>query len=185
MKLSLRFIVPLALALAALAYAVTPLVDRLTLKWFTRDLDLRSSLIANAIDGPLDAFVASGNPSAVKQFFARIVRDERLFAIGLCVNPSSKLVSSPALPSGIACDNLPQFETAGGKILTENADPLLVTVVPIAAIGPQARLILLHDMSFITRRSEETRRYLFYLFAGLAAIVSIITVVIAQLSWRG
>jgi trehalose 6-phosphate synthase len=46
-------------------------------------------------------------------------------------------------------------------------------------------VILLHDMSFITRRSSDTRRYLFYLFAGLAAIVSLITVVIAQLSWRG
>jgi trehalose 6-phosphate synthase len=40
-------------------------------------------------------------------------------------------------------------------------------------------------MSFITRRSEETRRYLFYFFAGLLAVVSLITVLIAQLSWRG
>ena len=40
-------------------------------------------------------------------------------------------------------------------------------------------------MSFIERRSEETRRYLFYFFVALAAIVALITVVIAQLSWRG
>jgi trehalose 6-phosphate synthase len=185
MRLSLRFVVPLALALAALAYAVTPLVDRLTLKWFTRDLDLRSSLIANAIDGPLDAFVATGNPTAVQQFFARIARDERLFGLGLCVNQSSKLIQSSALPAGIACDRLSAFQSSSGRIVTENGDPLLVTVVPLDAIGPQAKLILVHDMSFITRRSEETRRYLFYLFAGLAAVVSLITVVIAQLSWRG
>jgi trehalose 6-phosphate synthase len=63
MRLSLRFVIPLALALAALAYAVTPLVDRLTERWFTRDLDLRSTLIANAIDGPLSMFVSSGNPA--------------------------------------------------------------------------------------------------------------------------
>jgi trehalose 6-phosphate synthase len=40
-------------------------------------------------------------------------------------------------------------------------------------------------MSFIERRSAETRRYLFYFFAALAASVALITVVIAQLSWRG
>ncbi len=35
--LSLRFIIPLVLVLAALAYGVVPLVDKLTLKWFVRD----------------------------------------------------------------------------------------------------------------------------------------------------
>ena len=40
-------------------------------------------------------------------------------------------------------------------------------------------------MSFVERRSEETRRYLFYFFVALGAAVSLITVVIAQLSWRG
>ena len=40
-------------------------------------------------------------------------------------------------------------------------------------------------MSFVTRRSEETRRYVFALFVGLGVIVSLLTVVIAQLSWRG
>ena len=47
------------------------------------------------------------------------------------------------------------------------------------------QLLIVHDMSFVTRRSEETRTYLFYFFAGLAALVSLITVVIAQWSWRG
>ncbi len=46
MRLSLRFIIPLFVALGALAYAVVPLVDKLTLQWFERDLDLRASLIA-------------------------------------------------------------------------------------------------------------------------------------------
>ena len=44
---------------------------------------------------------------------------------------------------------------------------------------------IVHDMSFIERRSEETRRYLFYFFVALGCIVALITVVIAQLSWRG
>ena len=45
MRLSLRFLLPLALVLAGLAYAVISLVDTLTLKWFVRDLEMRSELI--------------------------------------------------------------------------------------------------------------------------------------------
>ena len=48
-----------------------------------------------------------------------------------------------------------------------------------------ANLVLVHDMSFIERRSTETRRYLFYFFVVLGLCVALITVVIAQLSWRG
>src|SRR6185503_16880112 len=47
------------------------------------------------------------------------------------------------------------------------------------------QLVLMHDMSFIARRSQETREYLFLFFVGLGLTVSLITVVIAQLSWRG
>jgi len=47
MRLSLRFVVPLLLALGLLGYAVVPLVDRLILGWFVRDLDARATLVSN------------------------------------------------------------------------------------------------------------------------------------------
>jgi trehalose 6-phosphate synthase len=47
------------------------------------------------------------------------------------------------------------------------------------------RLVILHDMSFVQRRSQDTKKYVFYLFAAIAAVVALITVVIAELSWRG
>ena len=63
---------------------------------------------------------------------------------------------------------------------------LHVAVRPIdSGATPDARLVLVHDMSFVERRSEETRRYLFYFFIALGACIALITVVIAQLSWRG
>ena len=60
MPLSLRFVVPLALALAAIAYAIVPLVDRLTFQWFVRDLDMRGALIAQTAQDPLVELVKSG-----------------------------------------------------------------------------------------------------------------------------
>ena len=46
-------------------------------------------------------------------------------------------------------------------------------------------LVLLHDLSFIERRSQDTRKYLIILIAGLGAAIALVTVVVAQLSWRG
>ena len=42
MRLSLRFLIPLLLALALFAYAAVPLVDTLMTRWFVRDLDIRA-----------------------------------------------------------------------------------------------------------------------------------------------
>lgn len=87
MRLSLRFIVPLALALTAIAYAVVPLVDSLTLRWFVRDLDLRSSLIGSTMQEPLEEMIRTGGRSRMLQFFTRIAQDERLYAMGFCPSP--------------------------------------------------------------------------------------------------
>jgi trehalose 6-phosphate synthase len=47
------------------------------------------------------------------------------------------------------------------------------------------RLVLLHDLSFIDKRSQDTRRYLVGLLAVLGLMMAMITMVVAQLSWRG
>jgi trehalose 6-phosphate synthase len=48
-----------------------------------------------------------------------------------------------------------------------------------------ARIVLLHDLSFVERRSQDTRRYLVGMITALGLVITLITVVVAQLSWRG
>ncbi|MBK7292867.1 MAG: trehalose-6-phosphate synthase [Holophagaceae bacterium] len=186
MRLSLRFILPLILVLAGIAYGIAPLVDQLTLRWFIRDLDSRSTLIANTIQEPLLEQLAAGKRAKTEEFFNRITQDERLFALGYCASPTGDLLASRSLPAEIRCGDLNRWQQPQGHLLPSTHGPLHVTVRPMAsAASPDGRLVLVHDMSFITRRTEETKRYVFYFFMALAAVVSLITVVIAQLSWRG
>ncbi|MEO8678333.1 MAG: trehalose-6-phosphate synthase [Vicinamibacterales bacterium] len=186
MRLSLRFIVPLLLVLAALAYAVLPIVDGLTVRWFVRDLDIRASLIASTVRESLEDAIRSGDQARVLQVLTRITEDERVYAVALCPSPDAPPIFAGMLPADVRCAELELFAGESGHILTSPQGPLLVSVRPLAATGePGANLVLVHDMSFVTRRSEETRRYVFYLFVGLGVIVSLLTVVIAQLSWRG
>src|SRR5881396_3966643 len=99
MRLSLRFIIPLFLALGALAYAVVPLVDKLALQWFERDLDLRATLIASTVQEPLRDLIRAGNRSRLLQFFTRISQDERLYAVGLCPMGLGEPIATPTLPA--------------------------------------------------------------------------------------
>ncbi|HWI70204.1 MAG TPA: trehalose-6-phosphate synthase, partial [Nitrospiraceae bacterium] len=77
MRLSLRFLLPLALVLAGLAYAVIPLVDTLTLKWFVRDLEMRSELIGRMVEDPLVDLLAADSKVKLHNYFYRILQDER------------------------------------------------------------------------------------------------------------
>ena len=186
MRLSLRFILPLFLVLAGIAYAVAPLVDQLTLRWFVRDLDSRSTLIANTIQEPLQEQLAADKQTKIEEFFNRLTQDERLYAVGYCAASSGPVLASRWLPTQIRCADLARWEGPGDHLLPSAQGPLHVAVKPMAGEAtPDGRLVVVHDMSFVTRRSEETKRYLFFAFMALAAVVSLLTVIIAQLSWRG
>lgn len=174
------------LVLAALAYAVMPLVDRLTFKWFVKDLNLRATLVANTVDAPLQSLFAEGDTAGIHHFFAKITQDERLFAVGFCDTTGRRPIATPSLPSEIDCRQLDRFAEPSGQLLTEAEGPLLVSVNPVAPFGDTVgSIVLVQDMSFVERRSKETKQYLFYFFVALGFVVSLITVAVAQLSWRG
>ena len=133
MRLSLRFIVPLGIALAAIAYAVVPLVDRLTLKWFVQDLERRSALIANTMQEPCADLLHEHSRLKRSRYFDRVIRDERVFAIGFP-------------PSGLALAGTVMVHTAVAGMLfarpTGRSGPppvYAVHLVAAPAASPEAR----------------------------------------------
>ena len=188
MPLSLRFVVPLALALAAIAYAVVPLVDRLTFQWFVRDLEARGALIAQTAQEPLAELVRDprGAKARVQRYFERIMQGERIFAIGLCDRSGRLAFASPTYPQHVVqCPPAEQKE-ARSWVLQLKDGPLHVSANPVAGeAGALGQLVIVHDMSFVERRSADTKKYVLWLFAGIATVVALITVVIAEISWRG
>ncbi len=225
LRLQLRFLLPLAATLIVTAYLAVPLMDQVTLRWFSRDLNSRGVLVANALSDSLGEALQSDNAPRLRRLFERAVQDERLFAIGLCSPDNRTLQVSDNYPAGLSCqaaDALalqadPRLALAGGpvhvgvhdvwvqrpvlapagptpqnpapEVLPEEAVPSLMEPAILAPVpgvpALMARLVLLHDMSFIERRSQDTRRYLIGLIAGLGLVIALITMVVAQLSWRG
>ena len=97
MRLSLRFIVPLLIVLALFAYAVLPIVDGLTVRWFMRDLDIRATLIANTVREPIAMSIRSGDTGKVVEALTWITEDERIYAVAFCESPLATPLSAGSL----------------------------------------------------------------------------------------
>jgi trehalose 6-phosphate synthase len=187
MPLSLRFVVPLALALAAIAYAVVPLVDRLTFQWFVRDLDTRGALIAKTAQEPLAELVNEpGAEEKVLRYFERIIQDQRIYALGYCDRAGRLAFATAAFPDAVRCTTS-EASAERNWVLQLPDGPLHVSANRIATADDAAygELIIVNDMSLLARRSADTKKYVLYLFAAIATVVALITVVIAEISWRG
>jgi len=188
MPLSLRFVVPLALALAAIAYAVVPLVDRLTFQWFVRDLDTRGAAIAKTAQEPLAELIADNRDpkGKVLRYFERIIQDQRIYALGYCDRAGRIAYATSAFPKEIRCSTSKGNEEKNWVLQLAHG-PLHVSANRI--IGADGvnygELIVVDDMSFVERRSSDTKKYVLYLFAAIATVVALITVIIAEISWRG
>ncbi|HWY73811.1 MAG TPA: trehalose-6-phosphate synthase [Burkholderiaceae bacterium] len=185
-RLQLRFLVPLVLTLVAAAYLALPLMDRLTLRWFSRDLDLRGSLLANALSDSIAQALEERRMAHLQTLFDRAVQDERLVAIGLCAVDGQLLRSTAGYPDTLTCTGAQQTAARADPLLGIKGGTVHVGVFPVNDESARvADLVLLQDMSFMERRSQDTRQYLIILIAALGATIAMITVVVAQLSWRG
>jgi trehalose-6-phosphate synthase len=186
MNLSLRFVLPLALVLALIAYGVIPLVDSLTLKWFVRDLEIRANLMVSTMEGPLSELLASNSQDKIHAYFTHIMQNERLYALGFCDLNNRLLYKTQTYPDEATCESTASLMPDSFTVLKLNRGPLHMASASIESKGHSVgRLLLLHDMSFIQQRSSDTKWYVFYLFAGLGAVISLVTVLVAHLSWKG
>ena len=121
MPLSLRFVVPLALALAAIAFAVVPLVDRLTLQWFVRDLDARGAVIAKTAQEPLVELLREprGAKLRVQRYFDRIMQGERIYGLGFCDRAGKLVYASRNFPQAVRCSPASERPQARSYVLDD------------------------------------------------------------------
>ena len=129
-RLQLRFLLPLIAVVIATAYLVLPLVDGVTLRWFSRDLDSRGAVVANALSDSVVEAMRTNRMRQLEKLFDRAVQDERLFAIGLCSPDGRMLERTPAFPLDLNCFNAleisskrdPRLRLSGGPVHGEMHD---------------------------------------------------------------
>ncbi len=187
MRLSLRFVIPLMITLGLLAYATVPLVDRLTLTWFSRDLDTRTRLLSSTVHDSLAGHVAERSNAKIARLFNRMIQDEKLYAVGFCSASGALATKTETFPDSLKCRENVATATPLRRTMEFKSGLLHVAFEPIMDEGGNflGDLVLVHDMSFVHRRSSDTKLYVFYFFLTLAVLISLLTVIVAHLSLKG
>jgi trehalose 6-phosphate synthase len=184
MRSFLRFSAVLAAALALVAWGASALFNRQARAWAERDLAMRSRL---ALEGARPALAEAGGAGA-RKVLEGLVRDERLVAAALCLANGAGEAASAGYPAQYACDRLPGEALAAGpggwdQIESGPSGTLYLTALPLGEDAGGRLLVLIHDMAFVARRAETTRRYTFVAFALVGLVGAAAAAVAARLTW--
>jgi trehalose 6-phosphate synthase len=197
MRQSVRFTLALVAGLALLTWGASVIVTRTTRTWFDRDMMLRAQL---AVAGGREALVThwtSGQGAELRKVLVDLTHDERILGAAACGADLRLKARTSEFPGLLTCESLaagvrPNGDSPAAAWTTwSSVFPLPggrvhVTATPLVD-GDQALgfVVLVHDLSFVERREETTRRFLVLAFGFLALAASVVTVVAARLSWRG
>ncbi|UXH80547.1 alpha,alpha-trehalose-phosphate synthase (UDP-forming) [Roseateles amylovorans] len=186
LHLQIRFLVPLLATLTVAALLALPLLDQMTLRWFSRDLSARGAMVAKTLSLAISDIEPGAKRERLRALLERGVLDERLVGIAFCSADDRQVLSTKGFPDTLSCKEA--RDVAGQK------DPRLdlasgAVHIGVFPVSPQQadsdRLVLLHDLSLPDRRSVDTRRYMIIFITILGLAIAGITMIVAQISWRG
>jgi trehalose 6-phosphate synthase len=191
MRFAFRFLIPLLLLLALIAWGASAVATRSARTWAERDLKARARLVLSGSRETLARSIAAADGAGSQALLDALVRDERLIAAAVCDRGLHTLASAGVLPPQVRCEGRRETEAELAQGIDENVKAgggdVHVSMVPVgepdAAIG---YLVLVHDLSFVDRRASTSRQALLVAFALVgfaAAVATLLTARFSRRSW--
>ena len=186
MRAAVRYLVLLFGSLALVAWGASALFNLQAMEWAQRDVAARARLAASAADPSLRQAAGRGE----RQLLNNMVRDERLMGAAICSPSGRSEIASDGFPAKLGCGALPEEALRTGeegwdRTIAGPSGATHLTVLPISheVSQPPRMLLLVHDMSYVDRRADTTRRYTFLAFAVVGLLGAAAASVVARLSW--
>jgi trehalose 6-phosphate synthase len=194
MRNALRFLLVLTLGLGALALIGYFVLERTTRRWFESDVTLRSQLAVAASRQSLAESIVS-HSGQLERVLTDITRDERIMGAAVCSNEGLLIAATDAFPQEFACASI------NSRLKRDGHAPVSATKVLIAEL-PSGRvhlsgtplesegrslgtILLVHDLSFLTRRAATARNLSILAFFLLSLGASLVTMIAMRVAWRG
>jgi len=191
MRRALRFLLVLLAGLALLTAVAYGGLTRVMRQWFEKDLALRSVLAVTSATQGLSANWA-GDPERLADTLTDMTHDERIMGAAACSLEGRLLAATEAFPPEFSCGAVLQrmrTETASdGAPWTMKAE-LQSGLVQLSAVsveeGTGGVVLLVHDLSFMSRRQTTARNLVLGAFFVLSLAASVVSLLAARLAWRG
>ena len=104
MRFAFRFLIPLLLLLALIAWGASAVAARSARTWAERDLKARARLVLSGSRETLARNLASGDRKGSRMLLEALVRDERLIAATVCDRNLRTLAAVGDLPAQARCE---------------------------------------------------------------------------------
>lgn len=183
MRIALRFVIPLFLVIGTIAWMMSPLVGKLMQQWFMRDVEMRSQLVFSSIQNTVIELLEAKADSKINALFKNIAQDERMIAIGFCMEGKKPTHQSGDWPKNLKCP-VPPLEQGAFTIEHTAGGPMLVSAFNLYSEEKQGHIVILHNLGFIELRNDRAGLYL----AGFLTLLGIgaagVTVIVARLTLR-
>jgi trehalose 6-phosphate synthase len=187
-----RFLGLLLCGLGLLAVLGYEVLARTTTRWFESDVALRSQLaVASARQGLASNWHAGR--LRLGTLLADITRDERVMAAAACDTSGQLLAATESYPAAFSCvslrERMSRSAPAGANEWSFTPElrggRAYVSVTRLHDRGAEfGSVVLVHDLSYLSRRNETTRNILVGAFFVLALGAALITLTASRLAWR-
>jgi trehalose 6-phosphate synthase len=189
MRFAFRFLIPLLLLLALIAWGASAVATRSAKAWADRDLRARARLVLASSRDTLTRGIAAGDRIKSQALLDALLRDERLIAAAVCDRSLHTLAAAGLLPSQARCEERGEPEATLALGLDENVGmaggDVHVSWLPVGdGITVIGYLVLVHDLSFVDRRASATRRALFIAFGLVGFAAAVATLLTTRLARR-
>jgi trehalose 6-phosphate synthase len=192
MRATLALLLPLLAVLGLIAWGATEIVQETSRAWFHRDMRLRAQLaVASAREG-LASAVRRGERARARRLLTDLTQDERVTGAALCDAGGGLVAATARHPEALGCRAV-QARGPGEGAAPDAWDfeapgpdgAAHVTAVPIADdAGRVGFAVVVHDLAWVVRREEQTRRFLALAFGVVALAAAAATILAARVSFR-
>jgi trehalose 6-phosphate synthase/phosphatase len=181
----LRFVLPLALASAVVAYFAMPHIDQMLAEWFRGDIELRASLIEGSMEERVADLVSHHDKTGLRKYLSRVAVDKRLSAILVCDADGTLFYRTAPTPPEISCGLSSAASPGASQIIRLPSGAMHVAGFLIARPDkPAFSVYVAHDLGFAATRQTRARRYLIAFTAVSVVVIGLLVVLIAWFMLR-
>lgn len=192
MHRAIRFLFALLAGLAMLVLVAYFVLSHVNRSWFEADLELRSRLAVTSARHGLANNWNAGRKQ-LKETLADMTRDERIMGAAACSPHGELIASTDGYPPEFSCRSVLERMTVDGA--NEKASWTMTPELPSGRVHLsvtkldesetiRGAVVLVHDLSYLSRREKTTRNLLIIAFFVMALGASVVTLVAARLAWK-
>lgn len=187
MKVTVRFLILLFPVLALVVVSFTAAMRHLESQWDSSALNARARVTYRGVYDPVMEALTTGNFEALIKTYDQYLEDPDWVGMLVCSSQGRVISRSPGLLRSARCDWNPddatteQALTDSGVVRMEKRS-IHRAIFPLFEAGKEGEppryrgyLLVYHDLSALSERSDKTRLYTIYAFLGLGILISLMT----------